>query len=284
MPLLDLNVTTTSRLGLEPIKNPTGGYLYNGCIPTRITDFHLSYQEHTKGEFKDLKVPILQVEFENFKFNATDVDRFLTHSFKVVGTKQLVAGITDQYENRKEVDIVEDTNNLWKSVKHFLESLNLSPNYRNIVNIPKADIPKYLDLPGLDTPENRIKAYENFFNYITSFVIGDGKDIKSQILDAEGKGLPMWVKLLPNYDRDSKRNAKYYSISRFINQGVFEPMKVEKGLPVGSPKIIKVKATESLELKASTTVPGMGSYSAPGGNAAGTADIDPAVRKLLGGQ
>jgi len=269
MPLLDINTQTTSRLGLEPIKNPAGGYLYEGCIPTRVIDFHVTQQDHTKGEFKDLKVPVLQVEFENFKLNVNDPDRFYTHSFKVVGTKQLVQGTTDQYENRKAEEIDVDTQTLWKAIKHFLENLTGSPNYRNIVNIPKADQIKYLDLPGIAAPAERIKGYENFFNYLVAFVNGDGKDIKSQILDAEGKGLSMWLKMLPNYDKDPKRNAKYYAISRFINQGVFEPMKVDKGLPAGGPKIIRVKPTESLALVATlvpsgnTVIPGHGGGLSP---------------------
>jgi hypothetical protein len=83
--------------------------------------------------------------------------------------------------------------------------------------------------------------------------------------------------MLPNYDKDSKRNAKFYAISRFINQGVFEPMKVDKDIPVGLPKVIRIKATESLALIAATT-PGT-----PAGNTAlnTPGKIDPSVADLL---
>lgn len=277
--LLDVQTTTTSRLGLEPIKNPAGGYFYEGCIPTRVIDFHLKYQEpHEKGEFKGLKVPVLQVELENFKLTPNEPDRFATHSFKIVGTKLLTPNTTDQYENRAVVDIDKDTQDLWKGIKHFLENLAHSPNYRNIVNIPKADVQKYLDLPGIGVPADRIAAYEKFFEYLITFVNGDGKDIKSQIIDAEGKGLPLWVKMLPNYDKDLKRNAKYYAISRFIGQGVFEPMKVDKGLPVGGPKIIRVKPTESLALTANAPATPAGYSGVPGGAPGG---IAPEVAALL---
>ena len=282
MALLDLNVQATSRLGLEPIKNPSGGYLFEGCVPTRVIDIKLGHQKHEKGEFKDLQVPVLQIEFENLKLNASDPDRFLTHSFKVVGSKQLTKGTTDVYEDRPQADILSDTTDLWKGIKHFLENLIGSPNYRNIVNIPKEDVIKYLDLPTTGSPADRLKVYENFFNYIVSFINGDGTTKKSQILDAEGKGLPLWVKVLPNYDKDPKRNAKYYSISRFINQGVFETMKMsDKGIPATGPKVIRVKPTESLELKATTSAPG----AIPGGGTtipSGAGAIDPAVAKLLG--
>jgi predicted transcriptional regulator len=90
----------------------------------------------------------------------------------------------------------------------------------------------------------------------------------------------MWIKMLPNYDRDPNRNKKYYTISRFIGQGVFEAMKTEKGLPVGSPKMIRVKPTESLELSIASA-----SNAANAAQASMvTPGIDPAVAKLLGGQ
>jgi len=279
MPLLDLNAQTTSRLGLEPIKNPAGGYFYEGCIPTRVVDFHVGKQKHEKGEFTGLEVPVLQVEFENFKLNPNDPDRFYTHTFKVVGTKQLVNGTTDQYENRKPEEINADAQNLWKAIKHFLESLTGSPNYRNVVNIPKEDFIKYFDLLGIDAPDKRIASYQGFFDYLVTFVNGNGT-IKSQLLDADGKALPLWIKMLPNYDKDPRRNAKYYAISRFINQGVFEPMKVDKGLPVGGPKIIRVKPTESLALTA-VSAPAPSGYAGAGAGAGAPGTIDPAVANLL---
>lgn len=277
MGLLDLNVQTTSRLGLEPIKNPAGGYFYEGCIPTVVTDFHVGTQKHEKGEFKDLEVPVLQIEFENLKLKEGEPDRFYTHSYKIVGTKQLVKGTTDQYENRPEADILSDANDLWKGIKHFLENLTGSSNYRNITSIPKEDVLKYFDLPGIAAPADRIKAYEAFFNYLVKFVNGDGDKTKSQLLNTEAKPITMWVKMLPNYDKDPKRHAKYYTVSRFINQGVFEPLKIDKGV-VAPPRKIKVKPTESLALIAAAS-------SLPNGQAtqlpANAGAIHPDVQALL---
>jgi hypothetical protein len=284
MPLLDLTISATTRLGLEPLKGTDGKYLYGGIVPTRVVDFHVGSQKHTKGEFKDLDVPVLQVEFENFKLNASDPDRFYTHSLKIVGTKQLVKGTIDQYEDRPALDVDNDTISLWKSIKHFLESLAGSPNYRNIVDIPKDIQLSTFDLPGLlpnITSAERITKYQKFFDYLVAFVNGDGKDIKSQILTTEGDALPMWVKVLPNYDKDAKRNAKYFGISRFINQGVFETMKLDKGIPAGGPKIIRIKATESLELIATTSGPS--NMGASSGNLPNAGGIDPAVQNLLKG-
>ena len=281
MSLLDLNAQATTRLGLEPIKNPAGGYLYEGCVPALVTDFHVTMQKpHEKGEFKGLEVPVLTVEFENLKLKPTDPDRYYTHTFKIIGTKQLVKGTSDSYENRPEVDIISDTTDLWKTIKHFLESLTDSPNYRNIVNIPKEDVVKYFDLPGIAAPEERIKAYKAFFDYLVKFVVGDGEKTKSQLLNAESKPLPLWLKMLPNYDKDPKRNAKYYVISRFIGQGVYEPLKIDKGNLV-PPKRIKVKPSESLALI--PNVPGVGAAGAPGSTAlpGNVGPIDSAVVNLL---
>lgn len=283
MALLDLNAQATSRLSLEPIKNPAGGYFYGGMVPARIDDVHILDVKHEKGEFKDMEVPVLVVDLVNYKLTDADPDRSLSYSFRPVGTKKKIAGTEDQYENRPISDIISDTQDLWKTMKHFLENLTGSPHYRDITKIPKEDVVKYFDLPDVAAPDVRIKAYRDFFTYILDFIKGDGNERKSQIVDAANKPLPIWVKLLPNYDSDPKRNKKYYTISRFIGTGVFEPMKIEKDLPV-APKIIKLKASESLELLATTSAASTANYSgAAAGGPSNMVDMDPEVARILRG-
>lgn len=250
MALLNLNEQATSRLPLEPIKKTDGmGYIYNGCIPATIIEVKKVTQKHEKGEFAGMEVPALAIEFTNYKLNVNDPDRFSTHYVKVVGSKQLQVGTSDQYMDREAKDIIADNTEMWKLVKHFLDSLVGSPNFRNIADIPKKDITEYFDLPDHGTAENRAKAYDKFFTYIANFVNGDGNEKKSMILDANNQPLHIWVKMLANYDKDPKRNAKYYAIPRFIGSGVFEPLKVDgtTKLPI-APRIIKVKPTENIEL------------------------------------
>lgn len=281
--LLDLNITTTTRLGFEPIKAPNGsGYLWEGIVPARIVDFHVTKQDpHKKGEFVGLSVPVLQIEFENLKLNPSDPDRFLTHSFKIVGTKKLEEGTSDVYKNRPIVDIENGTQNLWKTLKHFLENLNNSPNYRPLSSISKEDQLEYFDLPGIAPAEERIAKYEKFFNYMASFVNGNGETTKSQILDTKGEGLPIWVKVLPNYNSDPKGKNKFYTIPNFIGQGVFESLKLtDKGIPASGPKIIRVKPSESLQLTVAP-IPGAANAGTNYSNMAPGGSIDPSVANLL---
>lgn len=287
MALLNLNEQATTRLPLEPIKTVDGkGYIYNGCIPTTILEFKKVTQKHEKGEFGGMEVPALALELTNLKLNPNDPDKFITHYIKVVGSKQLVAGTTDQYQDREAKDIIADNTETWKLIKHLLDSLTGSPNYRNIINIPKEDFTKYFDLPANGSAESRMLAYDKFFTYIVNFVNGDGNEKKSMILDANGQPLHIWVKMLPNYDKEPKRNAKYYAIPRFIGGGVFEPLKIDSvsKLPI-APKVIRVKPTENLELLATPSGAKSGS---PAGNQNAAApftntDIPADIQNIING-
>lgn len=283
MALLDLNTPSTTRLPLEPIKDGKGGYLYNGCIPTTIIEFSRTTQKHEKGEFAGMEVPVLAIELTNLKLKADEPDKFTTHYIKVVGSKQLQQGTQDVYVDREAKDIISDNNDMWKFVKHFLESLNGSPNFRKITDIPKADLTKYFDLPALGTPKERLEAYDKFFTYIANFVNGDSNERKSMIVDANGRPINLWIKMLPNFDKDPKRNAKFYSISRFIGNGVFEQLKIDAtSKALISPRIIRVKPTESLELLATTSTRSIANGGTPSGISGG--EIPPDINDILNGK
>lgn len=282
--LLDLNQNTVSRLGLEPIKNPSGtGYLFEGCIPSQISSVEVDSQKYEKGEFAGKDVPVLKIEFTNFKLNPSDPDRFLTHSFKPIGTKQLMQNSTDTYEDRPEVEVIQNITEQWQVIKHFLESLVGSPNYRNVTKISKEDLTKYFNIPSSGTVEVRLAAWLDFYTYLATFINGDGNENKSQIFMTDNKPLPLWVKALPNYSKELKRNAKYYEISRFIGQGVFETMKFAGNVPI-SPKVIRVKPSESLALASSTSGSGTKPPQSGGSNVGtgGAEEISDEVKKMLG--
>ena len=253
MSLLDLNTSATTRLGLEPIRHSDGkNWLFNGCVPTQVLSVTKTYQKHEKGEFAGLEVPVLAIEFTNLKFNPNDPDKYLTHQIKPIGSKELAEGTTDVYVNRELDKIKADTIETWKQVKHFLESLTGSPNYKPITSISKEDSIKYLNLPEVGEPKERLAAYDNFFDFIVKFV--NGADEKhSQIVDANGNPLALWIKVLPNWDKNISRRSKYYTIPRFVGGGLFEPLKIDATtkIPI-SPKIIRVRPSEPLELVAAT--------------------------------
>lgn len=286
MSLQQLDVQATSRLGLEPILMPgtKNEYAYKGCVPTKVTEVAVDYQKHEKGEFAGMEVPVLRIEFVNHKTDPTMPERFLTFFVKPIGSKQLVEGTQDQYENRQPADIIDDNATMWKTIKHFLDSLSHSPNFRKIEAIKKEDHIKYFDLPEIDTPDNRRKKYEDFFTYIANFINGDGKDIKSMILDVKNEPIKMWVKVTPNYDKDPKRNAKWYTINRYIGKGVFEPLK-ESGTTLIPPRIISATPSE-LELNTGVRNPVTAAATQGAGvMSQGGANLDPSVRSLLeGGQ
>jgi hypothetical protein len=274
--LLDLNLNATSRLGLEPVKDKTGKFLYRACVPALVQDVRVDYQNHDKGEFAGMKVPVLAIDFSNIKLNADDPDRFLTHYAKPVGTKVKDG---DNYKDREVADVINDNVDLWKLIKHFLESLTGSPNYRSLASIPKADIQKYFVLPELDTPDKRLAQYELFFNYIVDFIKGNAT-LKSMIVDKDGNTLPLWLKLTPNYDSDPKRKAKFYSISRYVGQGVFEPLVSDKSI-LKDPKVIKADNVDMTLNTASTVTTGASGAGAPGAGA-GYESMAPEVKKALG--
>lgn len=282
MALLNINEAATTRLPLEPIKATDGkSWMYNGCIPTTIISVGVTTQKHEKGEFAGNEVPVLAIEFTNLKRSVDEPDKFATQYIKVVGSKEKEPGTDDQYRDRPAADIIKDQNETWKLVKHFIESLNDSPNYRSITNIPKTDLTTYFDLPATGTPADRLKAYSKFFTYIANFINGDGNERKSMIIGKDGSPLNIWVKMLPNYDKDPKRKNKYYSISRYIGSGVFEPLKIDKDKHLVSPRIIRVKATESLELLSNTTASSNIAQNAGAANVAIPADV---AAILAGGQ
>lgn len=284
MSLLNLDQPSVSRLGLEPIKTQDGKLLYGGIVPTIVTAVEVDTQKHEKGEFAGLEVPVLKVEFENKKISGDEPDKFLTHTFKVVGSKQLINGTQDQYEDRPAKDIKADIDLLWGSVKHFLmEGFAGSANFRAITKISDKDFAENFDLPEYGSPEERIAKFTKFFTFIAKFVNGDGNELKSMILTADGKPYEMWVKLLPNYDKDPKRDAKYYTIPRFIGQGVFEPLKTD-GKVILQPRILRVKPSENLELKKAVANPNAGAPGAPASGAvsnAGETIYSPDVMNLL---
>lgn len=241
---IDVNKDVTTRLNLEPTKDASGqGYKFGGLVPARLVGIHIGTQTFKKGEFEGHTVKTLNFEFENFKYAETESDRFLTHGEKIIGTKEKEDD--GSYKDRNPDDIAKNIDQMWSRIKHILDQCVLSPNYRNIANVSKEDLQKYFDLPLSGTVEERIAKFEAFFEYIAQFANGDGASLKPIFHLADGAGVAMWLKLLPNYP-----DGKWYAIPGFVGQGFAEAATVV-GKTLNPAKIIKIKASETLELSAS---------------------------------
>lgn len=252
---LNLDEKATSRLGFEPIKDANGELMFEGTIPATITSIEKVYTKYEKGEFANLEVPALKIEFRNVKLREGDPDRFTELRIKPVGTKQKSEFDETVLGPRPEKDINNNINDEWKMIKHILDDIcKGSPNYRNILSTPKDVQTSVFALKNTGSAEEIVKSWDVFFDYIVSFINGDGEKTKSQLVDANGKALEIFVKVLPNYDTDPKRNRKWYSIPNRVGNGVFELLK-RQDKNILSPRIIKVKATENIELGGTTPNP-----------------------------
>ncbi len=240
MGIIDVKKNVTSRLNLEPIKTEDGtSYKFNGLVPARLVKIHITEQEYKKGEYEGKTLKVLTFEFINFKTDENAPDRFLTHTEKIVGTIKYENG---EPVNRDEEMIAKNISDIWARVKHIFDQCYTSPNFRDISSVPNEDIKKYFDLPTLGNVDERLAKFNDFFEYLAAFANGDGKDLKPIYLAEDGSGVAMWLKLLPEYEQRNR-----YVIPTFVGQGFAEGVRVV-GKSLVSPKIIKVKPSESLEL------------------------------------
>ena len=164
---------------------------------------------------------------------------------KVIGTQQKEGA---GYKTRESKAIAANITDMWKRVKHMLDAcaVNGAPIFRDIANVPAADLATYFDLPIEGDVDARLAKFNAFFEYVANFANGDGALVKPIYKDAAGNGTLAWLKLLPDY-----ADGKYYDIPTFANTGFIEGTRIDEvtKLPVPA-KIISVKKTESLELRA----------------------------------
>jgi len=235
---IDVNSDVTSRLGLEPIKDATGGYLYGGLVPVVFEGCHLTTQTPEKGQFEGLEVKVLNFEFTNYKLNSSDPDRFLTQQEKVIGSVKKDGEGYAPMEDKVVTDLVK---NMWGRVKHILDATKGLPNYRNIAEDKK--FLKLIELPLTQDAPTLVEAYNAFFTFICDFVNGDGTNTKPIYLNKDGKPFTAWLKILPEYN-----NGKWYTVPTYVGTGFIERASFSKEGVILPASIIKVKPSETLEL------------------------------------
>jgi len=270
MAKIDISKKVTSRLSLQPIKTDNGeSFKFGGLVPARLVKIHLVEQNYTKGEFAGYPIKALAFEFENFKLNANEPDRFLTHTEKIIGTVKNEEGSPIP---RDVASIDANIDTMWARIKHLFDQCVVSPNFRDIASIPAKDIEEYFNLPAEGTVEDRLAKFEAFFTYLANFANGDGDKLKPIYQNADGSGIAVWLKLVPNYP-----NRLWYELPTYVGQGFAEGVRaIGTNLPPA--KIINIKATESLELARkgqSASVP------MPGGADSGQGDAGGVPKNIL---
>ena len=239
MGLLDIKKSVTQRLGLEPIQTEEG-FQFGGATPCYLEKVFVDSQKYEKGEFAGLEVPVLRFEFINYKFNKTDVDKFLTHSEKPVGGKMLVSGTEDQYEAVPTEKIEKFIGEQWARIKCIIQTFKGCVNYKEIENISDADVKKYFNLPAVATPEAKINAYLNFYTYIANFFNNEGKSFN---LDKDANLIPIWLRIEPDYN-----SGKFYTIPAYVEKGITELMKRDATGKILNPQTIKIKVDLHLRI------------------------------------
>lgn len=272
--IIDVKKQVTSNLPIAPVKLPDGNYKYNGLNPVKLVGVEVGEQTYSKGEFAGRTLKVLKFQFQGLHV-PTEPDSYLTHTEKIIGSVEGEA-MTPRLVADVEGNIVE----MWNRIKHILDGCAKSPHYRDISNISEKDIKKYLDLPAEGDIETRVAKFNQFFEFVASFVNGDGKEVKSMLTNDKGEYVVTgWLKLVPNHP-----SRKFYVIPTWVQTGFFEPaLFANVQLQTLAPaKIIRVGANENLELskaKAASDPTG----GAPAG-AQGGANVSPDVLNFLGQQ
>lgn len=221
MAKLNIAQKTTTNLPLRPVKDGKEGFLFDGFVPSILTSVTIGEQEYSKGEFEGRKIKTLMFTYTNYKLNPDEPERYLIHTEKIIGTKEEKDGVL---KDRTEEAIDKNITEMWKRVKHIMEELKYSPNYKDVSHIPQKDWNKYFDIPAIGDVEVRVKTYEGFFQYVADFI--NGTDGKSMLTHKRvTNGVPCWLNIQASYP-----DKQFWSLPTFVSQGFMEAMRfTEKG-------------------------------------------------------
>lgn len=262
---IDVTKDVTGRLNIKPIKVKEG-YKYGGLVPVTIVSVMVEHQPYTKGEFEGLDVPVLRFDFKQID---DEIDRYQTLSIKPIGTK-IYEG--DELVQNSEDKIREFIFREWGKIKHVIDCMSNSSNYKPIESLPKAQLSKHFDEFPIDgEPKEILAKYESFFTFIANFIDNDGKPMyKTKGKGAEQIPLEFWLKLLPNYPE-----KRYYTIPGYVGKGFLEPIKRnEKGMLLPA-KILEV---DEMALRLANITVSTSDASSPD---SAPGDLDPELAKFL---
>ena len=263
---LNLHADVTSRVQLEPRKDATGAYLFGGLVLGRLTDITIGSETYKTGEFAGKTIKTLNFEWQEFKLDPEDPDRFHVHRERIIGT------VSKEKGSRGEQDVAKNINEMWYRIKHILESSEQLPTYRDIASIPEDVVDEYFNLPTDGEVDARIAAFEKFFEFISAFANGDGNEVPPMYLDANNEGQLVYIKLLPKYP-----DFNTYAVPTWVKSGFVEPTTLVEGMPLPA-RILTIRPNESLELvKKAPNAPAAGAGAGipvPGAPAANPSAMD----------
>ena len=130
---------------------------------------------------------------------------------------------------------IEDTTlgalyeSMWDRIKHIHDAFSAAPNYKAIESLPSIN--------EHGEAAKRVEQFTKFFQAIAD-AFNEGKGGKPIFVDAEGKTLPLWMKLIAEY-----KEGKWLQFPTFVGEGFIELYKP------GVPPTIEVKPGESVVLR-----------------------------------
>ena len=262
-------------------KDAAANYLFVG----QLSDVRVESSVNADGKtFTGLEVPHLTFEFTSCHAKA-DEKRYVYQTLFPVESN---------------VDTIPEGNDDWKVnrvfawIKHildvfYLKGRELTPDEEDSLSLDFMDYEEnngVIEYVSVE-PETVLAAYKKLFEAAAAMMNGSYADKdkeatgKACYKDANGKHLPVWMKLL-RYAKDKKGNWTAVSrgdlaFPRFVGEGCLELMKSKE-----FPKVIRIDVTkESITPKEVKKTPTIGTQAMPGmpsampmGGVVGASDIN----------
>jgi hypothetical protein len=135
---------------------------------------------------------------------------------------------------KKTVD--DNVYNMYGRLKHIYDAYAAEPNFAPLAKLPEIDMEASI--------EKRIDQFSKFFKVFAD-CFNKGKDgVKPTYLQVNNLPVKMWLKVLPDWGTKA-----WYTIPGFVKDGFIERLVMDGVRKVPFTPNIKVKPSETLELK-----------------------------------
>jgi len=236
---IDVKQKVTTVLPLKPIF-VEGEPLFNGFTPSVLIEVSLRSELHEAGEYTGLEVPVLNFVYSNYKLKESDPERRLIISIKPPFTKKKEGEDLVPMEESV-IDSILTEN--WKKIKHVLDNLFNSPNFKNIEDISAADQKKYFSLPTSELEAApRLEKYKEFYKYISDFV-----NTNKMLEHPKNKaGYPCYLKLITQTRKGNKGNYQVYDVPNYLGSGFMGQIRWDAKGKLLPPAELEFKPSESI--------------------------------------